>query len=65
MENELKVTIEFEGIKFVATKDQILIYSEDAKSEKKCCLETSFAELDEVTDIIGASVLAGDDDDED
>ncbi len=65
MENDLTIIVELDGIKFTANKDSIQIHSQDMNTEKKCIIETSFDELQEVVDIVGASVLVGEDDDED
>lgn len=58
MENDLSITVEFGDITFIATKDVIHIQAGDQE------IETTFDELNEVVDIVGASVLANDGDED-
>ena len=64
MENEMKITIEFENLVVKADVEEVVITQTDPDTKKKSRVTMSFDEISEVSDVIGASVLANPDDDD-
>lgn len=66
MEKQMKITIEFDSTTTVrADSESVTIVQIDPETNKKSRVTLSFDEISEISDVIGASVLANSDEDDD
>lgn len=64
MENEMTIIIKFENLTVTADNEEVSIEQFDPDTKKKSTVVMTFDEISEISDVIGASVLANPDEED-